>query len=585
MPLSRNLPVPRLAIVADAHFHDLYGDYGVGGISEDDGRQMSVRLLADTVKSTRVFNESYAALHRTLEDIAAAGIHDVVLLGDYSDDGQVETVRSVRLLLEDFEARLGLRFHATVGNHDIFAADGRHRTKRFLNADGGYTLATSDASLSDPAAAVIAVSEAMYCRGYPDGLSEMAAFGFFPRGDERHWETPFGMEAAAEQRLYEVRSADGKIVRRLMDASYLVEPMDGVWLLMIDVNVFAPMDGILPGEPGDFADSTSAGWNGMLQHKTFVFDWLADVSRRAEEQGKCLLAFSHYPALDPLDGTRNDEVALLGETGMTGRIPAPAVAEALMEAGISVHFSGHLHVNDTARAERDDGRFLINVAVPALVAFPSGYKVLSVFDDRLEIETRQIGDIPVDKTISRCYDREIATTGLHVEGLKAVQTYGEFLSAHLGHLVGRRHLKREWPKPLADMLRAASLCDLVILSQIAEPIALRDARTATERFESDLQSEIKALVLACRSLTAMDFLRDWYRLRMASELALPWIDPARMSVYQNVGALYRGGQWEKHSAQAKIARLFSMFDRYRSGLPSDNFAMDRASGAIIDRKS
>lgn len=544
---------------------------------------MSVRLLADTVKSTRVFNESYAALHRTLEEIAAQGIRDVVLLGDYSDDGQVETVGSIRRLLEDYEVRLGLRFHATVGNHDIFAADGRHRTKRFLSDDGGYSVATSDPSLRDPEAAAIAVGDAMYCRGYPDGLSDMAAFGFFRRGDALHWETPFGSDPAVEARLYEVRSPDGKTARQLMDASYLVEPVEGIWLLMIDANVFAPVDGVAPGEPGDFADSTSAGWNAMLRHKPFIFDWLADVSRRAREGGKCLLAFSHYPALDPLDGTCADERALLGETGMTARIPVPDVAEALMEAGISVHFSGHLHVNDTARVAGKDGRSLVNIAVPSLVAFPCGYKIVTVHEDRLEIETPQIGDLASDAEIGRCYDVEIAATGLRVPHLREGRTYGEFLSGHLGHLVGRRHLKREWPKPLADLLRTADLADLVLLSQHPEPVSLQDARSMPR---CEPEAEVVALIDSCRNrkLTAMDFLGDWYRLRMASELALPWIDPERMAIYRRIGVLYAPGDWPTASAQGKIALLFAMFDRYRSGLASDSFMIDRADGAVVDKK-
>ena len=156
---------PRIAIVADVHYHDVYGDYGVEGVLDDAGRRLSVRLLADTVKSTRVFNESHAALRRTLDDIAAAGIRDVVLLGDYSDDGQVATVKSLRLLLEDYERRQGLRFHALPGNHDIFARDGRHRTKRFLRADGGYDVATSDPAMRDRGAAEIVVTPDMYWPG------------------------------------------------------------------------------------------------------------------------------------------------------------------------------------------------------------------------------------------------------------------------------------------------------------------------------------------------------------------------------------------------------------------------------------
>ena len=92
------------------------------------GRRLTFRLLADTARSTRVFNESYFALHHALDGIAASVF--TTLLGDYSDDGQVETVQGVKKVLDSYAARYGMRFYATVGNHDIFGASGRHRAKR-----------------------------------------------------------------------------------------------------------------------------------------------------------------------------------------------------------------------------------------------------------------------------------------------------------------------------------------------------------------------------------------------------------------------------------------------------------------------
>ena len=53
-----------------------------------------------------------------------------------------------------------------------------------------------------------------------------------------------------------------RTVRRMIDASYLVEPVDGLWLLSIDANVFEPRDGDLdPAAEASYIDSTDAGWN------------------------------------------------------------------------------------------------------------------------------------------------------------------------------------------------------------------------------------------------------------------------------------------------------------------------------------
>ncbi|MBP1861409.1 metallophosphoesterase family protein [Rhizobium herbae] len=580
MPSSKH---PRIAVIADAHFHDLYADYGFPGIVQGD-RRLTFRLLADTARSTRVFNESYFAFHHALDEIAASGIRHVVLLGDYSDDGQVETVKGVKRVLDDYAARFGMRFYATVGNHDIFGAAGRHRAKRFMNEDGSYSILSSDPHMRDRGAHSVIASDRMYCRGYPDGLDAMADFGFFPRPGDLHWETPFGTDGNPAARFYQVQSPDGKTTRSLMDASYLVEPFPGVWLLMIDANVFVPVDGVSPGEAGDLADSTSAGWNAMLTHKRFVLDWMKDIAGRARHEGKCLLAFSHYPVLDPLDATVDDEVALLGRTGMSERIPTRAVAEALIAAGIDIHFSGHLHVNDTARHDNGD-RFLINVAMPSLVAFPGAYKVVTVGEQRIDIETVGINAMPLDADLRLAYDKEIVPSRLEAGSLLDVDDYGGFLFEHLAHLVGRRYLKREWPKDITAMIRTLDLDDLAALALIDEPVAAVDAiaTLAAARTDAELQQRLAAAGAGAAqlSVTAMEFLADWYRLRMGSELAFDWITRERMASYRAVGQLFADGNWsDTNATQARFALIFRMFWKYASGLPSGNFSIDRMTGAI-----
>ncbi len=579
---------PRIAVIADAHFHDLYADYGFPGIVQKD-RRLTFRLLADTARSTRVFNESYFALHYTLDDIAARGIRHVVLLGDYSDDGQVETVRGVKRVLDSYTGRFGMRFYATTGNHDIFGADGRHRAKRFLNEDGGYSILSSDPHLRDRGAHAVIASDRMYCQGYPDGLDAMAGFGFYPRAGDLHWETPFGTDGDPAARIYAVQSPDGNTTRRLMDASYLIEPFPGVWLLMIDANVFAPVDGVVPGEEGDLADSTSAGWNAMLVHKRFVLDWMADVSRRAQDEGKCLLAFSHYPVLDPLDATVDDEVALLGPTGMSERIPRIDVAEALIAAGIDIHFSGHLHVNDTAQY-RSGERFLTNIAMPSLVAFPGAYKIITIGEGCFGIETVGLEAMVLDDDLRQAYGREILPSRLEAGGLLDVDGYGDFLFEHIGHLAGRRYLKREWPKDIAALIRSLHLADLAALALIEKPVTVGDAMTAiaAARDDTDLQQRLATRLMECgmeiealRAMPALAFLADWYRVRMGSELALDWIGADKITSYLTVGQLFSDrNNKEPGAVQTQFALIFRMLVKYLSGLPSRNFSIDRTSGVI-----
>jgi len=585
--------LPSIAVIADAHFHDLFGDYGMVGLAAD-GREMALRPFANTVRSTRVFNESGSALKHALDDVSARGIRHVVLLGDYSDDGQKATMSGLFDLLEVYRRRHRLRFYATPGNHDIFGLTGRHRSKRFVNAAGDYNLVTSNpAHPRSPGDGGVIVSDSMHCAGYPLGLQSLGDVGYFRSADTLLWETPFGADDDPASRFYSVQSRDGSAVRRLMDASYLVEPFVGVWLLMIDANVFVPVDGTVDSDDDALIDSTDAGWNAMLVHKRFVLDWAKSVAARAEMLGKRLLAFSHYPALDPLDNTGDDERGVLGETSLRHRVPDAQVGKALIEAGIRVHFSGHLHINDTARMSNDTG-FLVNVSVPSLVAFPCAYKIISVQPGRLEIETVSIGDMPLDDRITARYRAEIVRERIDGGGLLDATDYGSFLSEHLGHLVGRRHLRREWPQDLAEAVRQLDVFDLAACALISQPVAAGNLAAAAHaaRTEPRMRQRLADLLAqsaldaqALSNISTMNFLGDWYRLRMGSDLGLVDVSRSRLAAYDFLSGLYAGRvAGGDGGAQASFGALFRMFARFKSGLPSADFTIDLANGDIAAMK-
>lgn len=139
----------QIAVVADVHLHDLYGGYG--WLEEGSG-DIALRTFEDTMASTRVFNESHAAFLAVLEDIVSRGIRDVVLLGDYSDNGQPGAVAALKHILSSYEERHVLRFFATFGNHDCFGPAPRHQAKWLTKAGGGDpVLVTSDEYAPEPA--------------------------------------------------------------------------------------------------------------------------------------------------------------------------------------------------------------------------------------------------------------------------------------------------------------------------------------------------------------------------------------------------------------------------------------------------
>jgi 3',5'-cyclic AMP phosphodiesterase CpdA len=504
----------RVAVIADAHFHDIEGDYDFPGIVVN-GRRLTVRTFADTVHSTRVFNESFTALPAALDRIVAMGIRHVVLLGDYTDDGQRGTVASLVQLLAAYRDRHGLNFYAAPGNHDVFGPLGKHRDTRYVHAGGGTVLVTSDAekAAEDPGRPV--VTEKMYCDGVPAGIRALGDFGYFRRPGDLHFETPFGADDAPAAREHDLRSADGGTVRRLMDASYLVEPEDGLWLLMIDANVFEPRNGRRDiARKKAFLDSSDAGWNALLRVKPYLLAWIVDVAARAARKGKTLLAFSHYPALDPFEDETDSERALFGETNVAKRTPRPIVAETLIAAGLSLHFSGHLHVEARSR-HYEGGRSLVNIAVPSLVAFPAGFVVVETGDGAPSVETVSLAETPLDADLLALYRAEQAREGLAPDPALAARDYGDFLHHHMRALVVHRFLPKEWPADMAQMARRMTLADLCRLMAGGMPPAGLDT------------GPLEAVPL-------LDLVADWYCLRQSPAAAPAHIAPDRLACYRSL---------------------------------------------------
>lgn len=548
------LPPSQVAVIADAHFHDSAADYGQGPGWPFD---LALRPLADVARTPRVVNETGAALRAALDAVVARGIRIVVLLGDYSDDGQAATLAGLDRLLTRYTRRHGLRCYATPGNHDMFADAGRHRSRRFLNAQGGHDLVTSDPCRTDATAGRVIVSPAMYCHGAVRSVAALPGVGFFRRDGDLLWESPFGLSDRLEDRHYRVVSTDGVTERRLVDLSYLVEPEPGLWLLMIDANVFVPFDQAERGAHAeDYADSTDAGWQAMLTHKPFIPAWMAQVAQRAAAQGKRLLTFTHYPVLDACAAGRADAQALFGPVPMVRRLPGAEVAQTVLRTGIATVFSGHLHQNDMARVS-DAAGFLVNIGVPSLAAFPGAFKVASVDETRLTFDTVSVGAMPMPAQIRQAYQAERVQTGRRPTGLAGAETYGAFLEAHAAHLVARRHLRREWPPAVAEMVATLTLADLAAMAGVGDPVMDR----------------------ALAGIAGLTFVQDWYLLLAGGDLGLSRIPAARLQAYKTVSELFAAGTQPEGPAQA-FARLFRLFDLYCARLPSDRAAIDLATGEV-----
>lgn len=524
----------RVAIIADAHFHDPGGDFGGVGVMIG-GHRVALRSWADVQAGARAVNETAMALTAALDRIAARGIRRVVLAGDYTDDGQTANTRRLARLLQGYQTTHDLRFYAIPGNHDVYGPRGKHVSTRFMTGPARSVLVTSDAQIAAAHAPDAVLTPAMRCGGLPDALQPMAAFGLYRQPEHLHWESPFGLSDADDARCYDAQAADGSVTHRLMDASYLVEPEPGLWLLMIDANVFEPRPGRTdPSRKKAFLDASDAGWNAVLRLKPFLLPWIADVTARARLADKTLVTVSHYPVLDPFQDDAGSEVALFGQTAIARRTPLPAVADALSAAGLQWHAGGHMHVNATAHRQTPVGG-LTDLSLPSLAAFPPAFTVITASQHAIHAETCLLADLPVDPDLQDFYARQGRS------GAPAPD-YATFLAMQYRAHVATHVLPRDWPADLSAMLRDA---DCAALLALLSP-------TATAAF-AQRHGFTPADLLA---YPLIHMVTDAYLIRNAGPLAAPFIDPARIRLCRALADDFGDATVDPHATHAAFLGRF-----------------------------
>lgn len=555
--------LPTIAVVADAHFHDIYSDYEGASASINDTR-LTLRSWKDTRRSSRVFNESGKALKTALTDIRQRGIRHVVLLGDYTDDGQIESTQRLAALLHQHRTDYDMAFFAIPGNHDFFGPTGKHQSTRFAINPGETVLVTSDAEVAATESATSVLTQKMYCEGLPASVLPMADFGLFNRSEYLHWETPFGQSDAPAARMYDARSEDGSVVHSIMDTSYLVEPTDGIWLLLIDANVFEPRNGKTdPRRKKTFLNSSDAGWNSVLRIKPYLISWIRDVIERATISGKRLFAFSHYPIIDHFDQRSNSEFKLFGNNEVVRRTPTKAVAETLLATGLNLHFGGHMHVTN-ATLQKNNSHTLIDIAVPSLVAFPACYKLIHPNTESCHIDTISMDAMPIDPTLVNYYRAENKTAGDADESALSAKTYGEFLYRRMRTRVKHRYLIKEWPAEIACQINNTTTADLAyfLLAQksTAQSLCIYPMQKPVK---PELAAELDKLAVKY-SLNCGDFLScsmltliaDWYCLRQAGAMAIKYIGSRNLKLYTCLAESFSGPEPDVVETPAEFFRLF-----------------------------
>ena len=664
---------PSVALMTDVHFEDVYGDFknsSFSGIPGTGGKNATIRTMYAQLTSTRLFNENYFAFRAALDDAFAKGIKYVALPGDYTDDAQPVNVDGIAAILQEYRAK-GMRFFIAPGNHDPNEPfdDDEAGKNDFLTKDGKEqkVFATGNAACKAADATVVCTDQLKEL-GYENIIARLGDFGFMPTSTDVLWETPFSQyangynytdaktQSALANRQFEIcAEGEGGAYKvagttytkcaNLVDASYLVEPTPGLWLLSIDANVYIPnarFDAANPKSFKGYDGAGNAGWNKVLTHKKHLVEWITKVSARAKAEGKQLIAFSHYPTMD-FYANQTDAMKAVFKSGafQTARVPETATTAALAATGLQLHVGGHMHFNGSNEYTDNTGRYLANVQSPSLAVYGAAYKIVTYKSaDVADVQTVALNDVPRFKELFPHYQVEydylqasmvpadIAKRWNH--GVLDTRSYGEFTRYYFGELSRLRFMDEYWPCEMKEAAIGLTLQQMLVLSQLNTAVTLAQlkdapnivplsatcaaagtppaspvAAPATQLGADWATATTKARALAVAAgldfdalaaVTPYEFYGDFHRTVYAGELALRDMGELRVKQYKLLMSAFPaapaaivkvGDKPSDQNAvqvafQAQFKQVFAIFKGLGSGKPSGHFTIDFKNRKLVN---
>ena len=618
---QKNLDGIQVAFLSDVHLQDLFGTFSgndfKGILNTKTGKYTLMRTMASQLHSTRIFNENYFAFIAALEDIAKRKIKYVALPGDYTDDGQPIHVKGLEKILDEYRKKYNIEFFITTGNHDPVGPFAQESGKEdFLGKDGKSQPIYSKEGLYKPNLTIeqpVVVTADIAKMGYLGITDNLKNFGFYPNKKNKFWATPFStytskdysFEKASKAALLSNRVYNVTPGFEVPDVSYVVEPVDGLWLMAIDGNVYIPKknEGD-PKDPKNYSEA-STGYNNVLSNKKHLIKWVEEISAQAKQQGKTLIAFSHFPMIDFNDDASAEIKELLGPNKwQLNRVPVEEVAQVFADAGLKIHFGGHMHINDTGVRTTAKGNTLVNIQTPSLAAYIPAYKLLTIKKDNLvDIQTITIDEVPRYDELFDLYKMEYQflasqnTTEIWNIDILKTKNYHGFTDFHLKELVRLRFLKDDWPESFKNFILNISAKDLLVLANMQSAKDFDVILKNKENFKkewSEAESKTDKLLSENNlkrqdfNWTGYDLLVDFYRFRSADELALVDVGTERAKQYKVVSQLFFENHKEDASKEKPLQnqmRLFLIiFNKFMHEVPADHFTVDLKTGEIKSLK-
>jgi hypothetical protein len=178
---------------------------------------------------------------------------------------------------------------------------------------------------------------------------------------------------------------------------------------------------------GDSIDS----YHNSGRIKPETMQWIAEQAAQARAEGKQVIAAMHHHAVQHFD----KEQALLPNYIVAD---APEVREQLMNAGIHLLLTGHLHVNDIALSHNRAGNdSIFEIATGSAITYPFAYRMLSTSEkrDMLYVTTEYINSVPSCRNLKEAGRNKLAHAAESIAAMAANRLWSK-LDGKLGKVAG-----------------------------------------------------------------------------------------------------------------------------------------------------
>jgi len=171
--------------------------------------------------------------------------------------------------------------------------------------------------------------------------------------------------------IYRDFGYNSAIYRDSDSLSYVVEPVEGLWLLAID-----------SCRHRENTPETGAITSGSISQKTA--DWIDEVLRNSISRRKAVMAMQHHGFMEHWNGHAKLHPKYIVKD-------FKAFAESLASYNVRLAFSGHYHAQDITKNEFGD-KFIYDIETGSLVTAPCPVRILDIKNNVVDIKSNTIVD-------------------------------------------------------------------------------------------------------------------------------------------------------------------------------------------------